>query len=453
MENKHYRPGRRQRIRAAAVKTVTALVSLFLLFTAPALTLAGEAGKDRQNDPGDINRNVVMVESRLMDGEDILKVRGGSGFFVRMKDSGIYVITALGNSFSDEELQECREERESEKRAELEAKKETESYVNDQDVSVEIKRTYRIRFGDDIDAEAVQVGPESRKRQVLVLAVESLKDQSLGLRLSGEDEEKLQKITVHGFPHDVNGHYSSSNVAVYTGTIVEEARENQDGFLRFQIDGEGHEAGNGLRDHSMRGSAVVDERGILQGVYLGSDDGHYGKAAPVSSVREMLTLTTGLGQPAAETEEVPLQEENGKSLYSRPRYIYILGAVALFMAVFTALKLILDASRHSKEVKENQAYGTKRLFRVNTNETILIDSEKFIVGSNPRTCSYAVTDNASVEPVHFCILKEGRVCSLVDMNSNTGTKLDKKTVRKGLKIRLKNKAVIQAGSEKFIFLT
>lgn len=91
------------------------------------------------------------------------------------------------------------------------------------------------------------------------------------------------------------------------------------------------------------------------------------------------------------------------------------------------------------------------LIRKRTNETIVINAERFIIGRERKTANYCVADNSSVSRSHVTLITRGGVVYLMDMNAANGTFVNGVKVMANQEIALKNGDKIKLADEEFEF--
>lgn len=91
------------------------------------------------------------------------------------------------------------------------------------------------------------------------------------------------------------------------------------------------------------------------------------------------------------------------------------------------------------------------LIRKRTNETIVINAERFIIGRERKTANYCVADNSSVSRSHVTLITRGGMVFLMDMNAANGTFVNGVKVMPNQEVALKNGDKIKLADEEFEF--
>lgn len=91
------------------------------------------------------------------------------------------------------------------------------------------------------------------------------------------------------------------------------------------------------------------------------------------------------------------------------------------------------------------------LIRKRTNETIVINAERFIIGRERKTANYCVADNSSVSRSHVTLITRGGMVFLMDMNAANGTFVNGVKVMPNQEVALKNGDKIKLSDEEFEF--
>lgn len=433
---------------------------------------ADTATDGEQTSSRDAEQNVVRVEVRLqayVSGKEteVLAQRSGSGFFVKLQNGGVLAVTALDAGFDEDEIAGYTEQLRSgeQKKADEDARaqaqergEENAATLTADPVSVEVRETFTVHFGGDLVEAAEEIGPESRERRIRVLSVPSLSGSNMGLPLAADAEQQMESVSVYGFSSKTTGTYAASDTTRVRVKVAEtsEAVQANDGgresfTFRIMIP---DEVRSTLADEALVGGPVISENGAVLGVFVGvTGDSYYGEAVSAKSVRELLSLQ---GRTAEEREE----EVSETSEEGRPRVVQILAVAASFMVLLTLFKYMQDlvralADKHRMRVpgrSKTSAVVYARMLYVRTNEILYIDKDKYVIGSRPDLCDFAVPGYDTVDGRHFCLLAEGRGCKIVDLNTREGTKVNGRKIRPNVKVPMKKNMEIQAGTERFVFL-
>lgn len=99
----------------------------------------------------------------------------------------------------------------------------------------------------------------------------------------------------------------------------------------------------------------------------------------------------------------------------------------------------------------NQSTNYGSLVRKKNNETIRINSNRFIIGKERAKVNYCVVDNTSVSRTHATIHNRGGAAYLMDMNATNGTFVNGVRLNPGQEAGLKNGDVILLADEEFVY--
>ena len=91
------------------------------------------------------------------------------------------------------------------------------------------------------------------------------------------------------------------------------------------------------------------------------------------------------------------------------------------------------------------------LIRKRTNETIVLNAERFIIGRERKTANYCVADNSSISRSHVTLITRGGAVYLMDMNAANGTFVNGVKVMPNQEVALKNGDKIKLADEEFEF--
>lgn len=91
------------------------------------------------------------------------------------------------------------------------------------------------------------------------------------------------------------------------------------------------------------------------------------------------------------------------------------------------------------------------LIRKRTGETIMVNSERFIIGRERKTSNYCIADNSSISRSHVTLIARGGVTYLMDMNAANGTYVNGVKVMANQEVALKNGDIIKLSDEEFEF--
>lgn len=89
--------------------------------------------------------------------------------------------------------------------------------------------------------------------------------------------------------------------------------------------------------------------------------------------------------------------------------------------------------------------------RVKTGEQIRITTDSFIVGKEPRSCEYCVSDNSTISRCHAMIKHIGDNWFISDLNSTNNTYVNGTVIRPNTDTVLYNGTNIRLANEEFIF--
>lgn len=90
-------------------------------------------------------------------------------------------------------------------------------------------------------------------------------------------------------------------------------------------------------------------------------------------------------------------------------------------------------NRASSE-KISSSYPT--LVRVKTGETIVIDKDNFLIGSDVNFADYCIRDNHNIERQHACIIKTNSIYYLKDLDTENGTYINGMRIAKDYEVRV-----------------
>lgn len=441
-ETMNHKTGVRKRIISTYILVMTVAVSIGLSMVSSLSTVrAADNGGFTADSQGDaygdqdralaeqLSKNIVRVIARLKYEDSVLKERSSTGFFISTSRQDAYIATTCDVLFSDKEIDTHRET----------IKSNLEENYNRQ---INIDEQFFVSFGGDIQTSAERTNIISEKRNILVLRANNIAGSETSLKVQF-DEELLESVHLVGFKADSNetGKYDVDNMSYFPGTVIESSGQRADECIKLKVIGEN------LEDENLLGSPIVNDDGCVIGIFSGMETGQYALAVPIRYLKELL-----------EFQGIAVSEKISDIGNKRPVYVYVLVIVAAFLAVFTLAMLLLD-TKNSLFIRRRWGFGGRnkekhipKLSRKKTEELISIDTDEFLIGADQKQCSYVINDNKSFESVQFGIIHERRKYYFVNLAFVSSTLLNDKETEPNLKIRLKNRAAIQVGTERFVFL-
>ena len=104
-------------------------------------------------------------------------------------------------------------------------------------------------------------------------------------------------------------------------------------------------------------------------------------------------------------------------------------------------------------VKQKNEKTEKKTFllRMKNNEKIMLEKNKFKIGTDKKTVDYCINDNHAVSRTHAEIHKKNGCYYLVDNESTNHTYLNEHEIQSNSEIKLQNKSRIKFANEEFIF--
>ncbi len=91
------------------------------------------------------------------------------------------------------------------------------------------------------------------------------------------------------------------------------------------------------------------------------------------------------------------------------------------------------------------------LLRIKNNEKIILEKNKFKIGTEKKTVDYCINDNHAVSRTHAEIHKKNGCYYLIDNESTNHTYLNEHEIQSNSEIKLQNKSRIKLANEEFIF--
>lgn len=103
--------------------------------------------------------------------------------------------------------------------------------------------------------------------------------------------------------------------------------------------------------------------------------------------------------------------------------------------------------KNEKEKTEKKTF----LLRMKNNEKIMLEKNKFKIGTDKKTVDYCINDNHAVSRTHAEIHKKNGSYYLVDNESTNHTYLNEHEIQSNSEIKLQNKSRIKFANEEFVF--
>lgn len=110
---------------------------------------------------------------------------------------------------------------------------------------------------------------------------------------------------------------------------------------------------------------------------------------------------------------------------------------------------LLNTSNISHAVKQQVGFGLK-VTRIQSNETIVVNSSLFKIGKSEDGNDYAISDNRAISRQHAEIRVRNNQAFLVDCNSTNGVKINGKKIKPSVEYKIKRGDKIHLANEEFL---